>query len=490
MSLVKVCGLETEYGLWIADPGRLRQQEAAVALLERCPLPVRIPWDTSGESPGSDARTNRPAGRHAAPPQAPARRDAGCHAGFMLGNGARLYADHGHPEYSTPECADAATLVACDKAGERLLERCRRHLNDLLPAGQSIRLFKNNSDRQGHSYGCHENYLLAAATYESLFRERIGTLHATLVPFLVSRVVVSGAGKVGSENGRPPAGFQLSQRADFFARVVGLETMSERPIVNTRDESHADGARFRRLHVISGDANMAQVSTQLKVGTLQLLLAMLEDGARLPDLTLDDPLSAMVRISHDPTCRARVALRDGRRLSAVEIQLELAAAAQSHLDASPAAAAAYRPLLARWTSVLERLAADPVQLAGTLDWAIKWKFLEEWRQRKGLAWSAAELAELDLRYHDIDPARSVFYLLAAQGGIEEVVDPAAIARAEGEPPEATRAGVRGAILRRERAQVLAASWSSIVQDGGGREPVRHVFDDPAAGNGGVPGAGR
>jgi proteasome accessory factor PafA2 len=475
MSLPGICGLETEYGVWISDPHGLGQEEAAVALLDRCPLEPRIPWDLGAESPGNDARgPRRP--RSGGLAAAGASAAAGCHPGYLLGNGARFYADHGHPEYATPECADALALVAADQAGERLLERCRRHLESFLPSSQSLRLFKNNSDRQGHSYGCHENYLMSAATYQGLFSDRIARLHATLVPFLVSRVVVGGAGKVGSENGRPAVDFQISQRADFFETVVGLQTMSRRPIVNTRDEAHADAARYRRLHVISGDANMAQLSTYLKVGTLQLLLAMLEDEAALPDLTLEDPVAAIGELSRDPTCRARVRLRDGRRLSGVELQHAIALAAQRWLDSSARPGEPWRPLFERWTAVIDQLAADPLALAGALDWVIKWKFLEEWRQRKGLAWSAAELKELDLRYHDTDPTKSVFRLLASAHGIEELVAEPAVARAESEPPPATRAALRAERLGQHGGEVIAASWSAIVRAGGSRELLPDCFD--------------
>jgi Pup amidohydrolase len=468
MDIPAICGLETEYGLWVASPERLRQEDAALALLARCPLAPRYPWDAAGESPGRDARElGAPPSLRPGPAAGgePGVGEDGSHPGFLLGNGARLYVDHGHPEYSTPECADALAVVASDKAGEQLLERCRRHLNRFLPLDQSVRLFKNNSDGQGHSYGCHESYLVSAPTYEGLFRHRIEWLHAHLVPFLVSRTVVCGSGKVGSENGRPPAAFQISQRADFFETVVGLQTMSRRPIVNTRDEPHADGLRYRRLHVISGDANRAQVSTYLKVGTFQLLLALLEAGAPLPDLALADPVAAIVEISHDPTCRRRVRLADGRLWSAIDMQSAFAEAAERHLARSPEAAACFQAVLDRWGMALGKLAAEPLELARTLDWVIKWKWIDEWRTRKRLPWSAVELRELDLRYHDVDPEKSLFALLETSFDIEQVVEPEAIRRAEESPPAGTRAARRAALLRDGGGEVEAASWSTIVARG-------------------------
>ena len=460
MSVPKICGLETEYGLLVADPHRLGQEDAALALLARCPLEPRVEWDLSRESSGRDAREE---GLPSAGDPVPLRVQAaaGNHAGFMLGNGARLYVDHGHPEYATPECADALALVACDKAGERLLERCRRHLNSLLPVGQSVRLFKNNTDHQGHSYGCHENYLIAATTYEALFRQRCAELlEARLLPFLVSRIVVCGAGKVGSENGRPSVGFQISQRADFFETVLGIQTMSRRPLVNTRDEPHADAGRFRRLHVISGDANLAEASTYLKVGTLQILLAMLEDEAPLPDLTLADPLAAVVAISHDPTCTAQVELRDGRRLTAVEMQLAFAEAAERYLGAAPVGGPGLPEVLGRWQEVLEQLAVHPWELSRSLDWVIKWKFLDEWRQSKRLDWTAAQLRELDLRYHDIDPEKSVYYILEGRGAVERLIEDQEILRAKEQPISLTRAVPRAALIR-DSADLTCASWSSL-----------------------------
>jgi proteasome accessory factor A len=481
MSVPKICGLETEYGLLVADPHRLGQEDAALALLARCPLEPRVEWDLSRESPGHDAREERlPPANARLPLRVEAA--AGNHAGFMLGNGARLYVDHGHPEYATPECADALALVASDKAGERLLERCRRHLNSLLPLGQSVRLFKNNTDHQGHSYGCHENYLIAAATYEALFRERTAELlEARLLPFLVSRIVVCGAGKVGSENGRPPVGFQISQRADFFETVLGIQTMNRRPLVNTRDEPHADAGRFRRLHIISGDANLAQLSTYLKVGTLQLLLAMLEDEAPLPDLTLADPLAAVVEISHAPTCTTRVALRDGRRLTAVEIQFAFAEAAQRYLATAPDSGSGFPAVLERWTAVLEQLAVDPLELSRSLDWAIKWKFLDDWRHSKRLDWTAAQLQELDLRYHDIDPEKSVHYILDGRGAIERLVEQEEILKAEEQPISPTRAVPRAALIRNNAAGLSGASWSLLRI--GGR---LHDFSNPTCSSAGEP----
>jgi len=471
MSLPKICGLETEYGLVVGDPRRLEQQDAALELLESCPLEPLLPWDMADESPGRDARAASDAAIGSA------ILDSASHAGFMLGNGARLYVDHGHPEYSTPECADALALVVADKAGERLLEQCGQALNAALPSGQSVQLFKNNSDHQDHSYGCHENYLLDASCYRRLFDNRSLFLHAHLVPFLISRQVVCGSGKVGSENGRPPVDFQISQRADFFECLIGLETMSHRPIVNTRDESHADRSRYRRLHVILGDANMSEVSAFLKIGTMQLFLAMIEDGEQLPNLALADPLAAMVQISHDPSCRERVALADGRQMTAVEMQLAFAEAAQRYVQ-SEREAQRYEQVLARWTETLEQLRQNPLLLVRSLDWVIKWNFIGTWRRDKALDWSAYELKELDIRYHGIERDRSIFYLLEGDGRIERLLDDEQIARAMAAPPDATRAAARAAYIRQAGAHIRAASWGAVVERDASGQSRRVVLNDP------------
>jgi len=472
MSIPKICGLETEYGLMASDPQKLRQEEAAFALLHRCPLEPKVPWDMSGESPQRDARHD--SGEAERQPPSLSATD---HPGYMLGNGARLYVDHGHPEYATPECTNALALVACDKAGELLLERCRREVNRFLSVGQSIRLFKNNSDHQGHSYGCHENYLVAADVYQALFRERIKDLYAYLVPFLVSRQVICGAGKVGSENGQPAVDFQISQRADFFETVIGLETMSQRPIVNTRDEPHADRSRFRRLHVITGDANMSEVSTYLKVGTMQIFLAMLEDGARMDDLTLADPVAAMVQISHDPTCRQTVPLAHGRRLTAVEMQMCFAEAAQHYVD-TVVGARQYASILQRWIEMLQELGKDPLQLCCTLDWIIKWDFLRDWQTRKNVTWSASELKELDIRYHDIDRENGIFYLLQSSGRIDRVVDNQQVNRAIDEPLSDTRAVIRAERVKQCASRMHSVSWAAIVDYDGRGGLVRETLEDP------------
>lgn len=306
---------------------------------------------------------------------------------FMLPNGARFYIDHAHPEFSTAEAATPRGVVAADKAGERIVEACRQRANasGLLPQGAAIAIYKNNSDQKGNSYGCHENYLLATSTFESLLNRQLHRTLATLIPFLATRTILCGAGKVGSENGTLPAGFQLSQRADFFEAILGLQTTYHRPLVNTRDEPHADPGRFRRLHVIAGDANMAEYSTFLKVGTTQLVLLMIEDD-RIPfDMTLASPLDAVRTISRDLSFCQRVPLAHENAMSAVEIQTQFLEAAKVYVGGLEGGDA-YMEVVRVWEETLQALRGDWRALGGRLDWAIKRNLMERYLQNQGTDW--------------------------------------------------------------------------------------------------------
>ncbi len=472
MSIPKICGIETEYGLIVAEPEKLHQTDAAKALLHWCPLTFKVPWDIAAESPGQDARNTETYRIHENIELSEAD-----HAGYMLENGARLYVDHGHPEYSTPECSDAISLVAADKAGERILDQCRRRTNRFLPPGQSVRLFKNNCDSYGHSYGCHENYLLTAETYERIFRNRLDEIYEYLIPFLVSRQVICGAGKVGTRNGHSAVNFQISQRADFFETEIGLQTMYKRPIINTRDEPHADRSRFRRLHVITGDSNMAEMSTYLKIGTMQILLSMLEDGVQIPSLSLEHPVAAMVAISHDPTCKRAVPLIDGRKLRAVEMQLEFVEAAQSYI-AKTSETKHYEAVLQSWVDVLEKLREEPQQLGQTLDWVIKWTLLEKQRIQKKLTWSSESLKKLDICYHEIDFEKGLFYLMQSSGKIERVVSDQTIEQAIHEPVSSTRATLRAEYLKQCDMQKTRASWEHIRGSNNQGKECESLYDIP------------
>lgn len=342
----------------------------------------------------------------------------------LLANGARLYLDVGsHPEYATPECDSLADLVAHDKAGERILEQllgsAEQRLHDEGIRGD-VYLFRNNTDSAGNSYGCHENYLTNRSDDLAHYSE-------VLIPFLVSRQIYAGAGKV--INTSRGSHFSVSQRAEHIWEGVSSATTRSRPIINTRDEPHADAERFRRLHVIVGDTNMSEYSTYLKVGATLLMLRMLEDPTVvLRDMTLENPIRAIREISHDLTGRARVRLANGREVSSLEIQAEyleraLRYAANHELNLQE------KQALQMWEHVMVGLEDDPMTLGRELDWVIKYQLVEAYRERHNLAPDDARLALLDLQYHDIDRSRSVFYKLQRRGLVERMVDDYAIAEA-------------------------------------------------------------
>src|SRR5436309_1762929 len=312
MAIPKVMGIETRYG--ISGPGSSHFNpvlSSSLLINSYAGTLRRIRWDYEQESPLRDARGYEPVQE-----RQPVEEDMGL-ANVILPNGARYYVDHAHPEYSTPECADARQLVVHDKAGERILERSLEAMQQVLAPGQRIAIYKNNTDGKGNSYGCHENYLVDRRTpFARIVRD--------LTPFFVTRQIFTGAGKVGAESARDEARkirYQISQRTDFFEAEVGLETTLKRPIINTRDEPHADPEKYRRLHCIVGDANMSEVSTYLKVGTTALIHKLIEDNL-LPDLSVEHPVQALHEVSWDPSCRQTIRLKDGRRVRSLELQWE------------------------------------------------------------------------------------------------------------------------------------------------------------------------
>lgn len=464
MAVHKVCGIETEYGIavrGVAEPNPIAASSllinAYVAELQR-----RVGWDFEDESPGRDARGFAREG--AAPPEVETHL-----VNAVLTNGARYYVDHAHPEFSTPECADPLEVVLYDKAGERILLRSIEAARRVLPDGQEIVIYKNNSDRKGNSYGCHENYLMD----RSVPFNRIVT---HVMPHFVTRQVFTGAGKVGSEAPGASAGevtFQLSQRADFFEEEVGLETTLKRPIVNTRDEPHADPQKYRRLHVIVGDANLCEVATFLKVGTTAIVLAMIEDDFLADvDLSLRTPVAAIRAVSYDLSLSRPVELVDGRRMTAIEIQWEYFDRAKKYAEERGLGMLGDQvgaEVLRRWEQVLSTLETDPMALARQLDWVAKYRLVNGYRERHGLAWDDHRLAAMDLQYHDIRPERSLF----ARCDTERLVSEAAVAEAVVEPPRTTRAYFRGKCLQRWAGSIVAANWDSLVFDLG-TDPLRRV----------------
>ncbi|MGH3751003.1 MAG: depupylase/deamidase Dop, partial [Micromonosporaceae bacterium] len=340
------------------------------------------------ESPLRDARGFTYSGALYDPAEALADEDLGL-ANVILTNGARLYVDHAHPEYSTPEVTNPRDLVLWDKAGERVMAEAARRAS-MLPGSQQINLYKNNTDNKGASYGSHENYLMRRVT-------PFADIVTHLTPFFVTRQIFCGAGRVGLGQDGAGAGFQISQRADFFEVEVGLETTLKRPIINTRDEPHADADRYRRLHVIIGDANLSEVATYLKAGVTSLVLSMIEDKVLPADLGLADPVAELRAVSHDPALKHRMRLRDGRQLTALELQWIYYERAREYLaDRGEDADEITLDVMDRWEDVLSRLGEDPMLLADTLDWVAKLRLLEGYRERENLQWSSSKLQLVDL----------------------------------------------------------------------------------------------
>jgi proteasome accessory factor A len=322
MAIPKVMGTEVEYGITVKNDRDFDPISSCVLLVNsyREEPTGQILWDYDQENPLADARGFQVEGEKYTPNQ-----QENIARNKTLVNGARYYVDHAHPEYSCPEVTDPRSLVIHEKAGERIVELSRREANHMLPPGTQMLIYKNNSDRKGNSYGCHENYLMDRRTSFKQIVEH-------LMPFLVTRQIYAGSGKVGSENRGQPCDYQLSQRADFFETEVALDTMVKRPIINTRDEPHADREKYRRLHVIVGDSNMSEYTIYLRNGATALVLAMIEDGAITKDLSLRDPVRAIKTISHDRSCRQSVELENGKRMTAVEIQREFLEMALRYAD--------------------------------------------------------------------------------------------------------------------------------------------------------------
>ncbi len=367
---------------------------------------------------------------------------------LVLGNGARFYVDHAHPEYSSPETTNAWDAVEWDLAGDRLAARAAELAGERL--GAEVLLHKNNTDGKGQSYGTHENYLVPRSV-------PFQALVAGLLPFFVTRQVTCGAGRVslGRRGERP--GFQISQRADFFENTVGLETTIRRPIVNTRDEPHADDSRWRRLHVIPGDANLVPTSALVRLGSTSLALRLIEDGLA-PAITLADPVGDLARVSHDPTLSTVLVADGGRRLSALDIQEAYLEAAELHYGAEPHAEAT---ALTWWRRAVDALRADDGTAERFVEWKAKQALLEGYRERGGLEWDSPKLALIDLQWADLRAGKGLAAALMARGTIESLVYPEAIERAMVTPPEDTRAWTRGRSITRFPEAVVAANWDSL-----------------------------
>jgi proteasome accessory factor A len=417
----RIFGIETEYGVTCTFRGqrRLSPDEVARYLFRRV-----VSWGRSSN--------------------------------VFLRNGARLYLDVGsHPEYASPECDDLTELVAHDKAGERILEGLlvdaeRRLHEEGIPG--DVYLFKNNTDSAGNSYGCHENYLVGRGG-------DFGRLSDVLIPFLVSRQLIAGAGKVL----QTPRGavYCLSQRAEHIWEGVSSATTRSRPIINTRDEPHADAEKYRRLHVIVGDSNMAEPTTLLKVGSADLVLRMIEAGVVLRDLSLENPIRAIREISHDMTGRRTVRLANGREVSALDIQTEYFTKARDFVERRGTEDVVAKWVLDLWGRTLEAVESDQLALVEReIDWVIKRRLIERYQDKHDLTLAHPRVAQLDLAYHDISRRRGLYYLLERRGLVERVVRDLDVFEAKSIPPQTTRARLRGEFIRRaqERRRDFTVDW--------------------------------
>lgn len=465
----RIVGTETEFGISSRDPQCADPVSNSLQLISYYPsltAPQGI-WDYENENPLLDARGFEVEGERERPGPEYNRL-----LNRLLPNAGRLYVDGAHPEYSTPECSNALELVAYERAGELVAAACLDALNQTVGSGKFC-LYKNNSDGKGNSYGYHENYLLSRAVpFDTIIR--------VLLPFFVTRQIFTGSGKVGSENSALPTAYQISQRADFFECLVDLNTMVKRPIINTRDEPHADPTRFRRLHVIVGDANMAELSTYLKVGTTALVVQMLEEGVDFPTIEIEDPVRAMKTVSRDLSVTADLKLVDGKSSKAIAIQREYLKTAHDFF-ACHACSPQTKDVLVQWEMVLDKLEQDPIQLSGALDWVAKQQLIQSYIDHKGCGWEDPRAHMLDLQYHDIRPNKGLYYTLERSNRIQRLLQPEDIAKAEFEAPTDTRAYFRGACLKQFPKAVYGMSWTSVLFDLGHTSIKRIPLMDPFRG---------
>lgn len=469
MAIPKTLGIETEYGIvhrGVEEPNPI----TASSILINAYLASTgqgqgghdlVGWDFVDETPGNDARGAAPTGAFA--PEVETHL-----VNAVLTNGARYYVDHAHPELSTPECLDARSIVLFDRAAEIIAARSMDAARSLLGPDEEIVLYKNNSDGKGNSYGCHENYLVDRATPFS-------DIVSSCTPHFITRQIFIGAGKVGSEAPgmrTNEVDFQITQRADFFEEEVGLETTLKRPIINTRDEPHADARKYRRLHVIVGDANPSQVATFLKVGTTAIVLALTEDQAFTKELSFAAPVAALQQVSRDLSLSSPLELSDGSTITAIDAQWEIFRQCEAYVTArgtENVGGDVALEVLDRWQAVLAGLERDPMELADQLDWVAKLRLLEAYRERHGVDWDDARLRAMDIQYHDMRPDKG----LAHRVGLERLVSDEEAEFGVSEPPPDTRAYFRGRCLQRFPDEIVTANWDSIVFDTGA-EVLRRV----------------
>ncbi|MEP6602460.1 MAG: depupylase/deamidase Dop [Spartobacteria bacterium] len=473
----RVFGLETEYGITVAGAEIVDVVAESIELVRGyTEQGAHMKWDYQLEDPHRDARGFRAKSLlqdtdESAYYELDKNRPLSFEeikSDLVLSNGARFYNDHAHPEYSTPECTTLRQIVAQDKAGERILAECARRRNEKLPTGQEIRLYKNNTDFAGHSYGCHDNHLMRRdVPWDQIV--------SGVLPFLITRQIFAGAGKMGVEAESAataqPGVFQISQRADFFAVLVSIDTMNRRPLVNTRDEPHADADRYRRLHVIIGDSNMSEWATAMKIGTTAMVLDLIERG-EAPPLEIAQAVGAHKSISRDPNFDWIIELKDGRKISAVDVQrMYLQAAAKIDMNEDR------QWILREWENVLNDLERDAMATSDRVDWAAKKFLLNALQEEEKLSWSDPWLQSIDLEYHNVDLARGLYYELARQGSMRRFVSEEDIRMSIFTPPETTRAFFRGRSVARFNDKISSIQWDEIVFGKGDRVSLPEVSID-------------
>ncbi len=463
--VVPLMGLETEYGIIREDLEKSDPVDESMALLKCCPFTSAFgSWAYSREQAHKDQRgyTVRRLAQDEEEDEFCAEDEKRpfsyleMKSDRVLVNGARFYNDHTHPEYATPECRSVFQLVAHDLAGDRIVQDCVRIRNKEL-GNDGLQVFKNNTDYSGHSYGTHDNYLIPRELSFDTWVEG-------LIPFLITRQLYAGAGKVGSEArlGMPHYGLQLSQRADFIESQLSIETMTNRPIINTRDEAHASERKYRRLHLILGDANMSPYATALKVGTTQMVLSLIgeEKLGKVP--MVQDPVAAIKEISYDLT-GTRTITSDAGKLSSLDIQaIYLEQAAKQYQGQNDD----WDWVLKEWERTLTELKTDPAKLADRIDWAIKKKLFEQFIKTEGLTWEDPWLKSVDLEYHNLDPERGLYYGLEQENEIYRFMNEEDVACARKQGPEGSRARIRGKYVEKQSARIKRIHWTGIEFENG------------------------
>jgi proteasome accessory factor PafA2 len=458
----RVFGLETEYGITVAGAENVDVVTESIELVRRyTEHGAHMKWDYQLEDPHLDARGFRAkelmqdtdeSAYYEIDKNRPLSFEE-IKSDLVLSNGARFYNDHAHPEYSTPECTTLRQIVAQDKAGERILAECARRRNQKLEQGHEVRLYKNNTDFVGHSYGCHDNYLMR----RDLAWDRIVS---GVLPFLITRQIFAGAGKMGveAESAASQLGiYQISQRADFFSVLVSIDTMNRRPLVNTRDEPHADTNRYRRFHVILGDSNMSEWATAVKIGTTSLVLDLIERG-EVPQLEIAQPIDANKSISRDQTYDWIIELKDGRKISAIDVQRIYLRAASQLDDAGDE----NQWVLREWENVLNDLERDAMSTRDRVDWAAKKFLLNALQEEEKLSWTDPWLQSIDLEYHNVDLESGLNYELVRQGSMRRFVSEDDIKMSIFNPPETTRAFFRGRSVARFNDEIASIQWDEVV----------------------------